>query len=95
MRDKHNNKSEQTAFSEFLSIRYLDESKFNGIGSTDLVANLVSKIQEKMRNRILQGETQKEKKNEGEKVVQKEQQLLNISGVATKSLNLVILQIRL
>ena len=80
--DKHNSKSEQTAFSKFLSIRYLDESKFNGIASSNLITNLASKVQDYNEEQGLQGVTQKEKKNEAGKILQKEQQLLNISGVA-------------
>ena len=80
--DKHNIKSEQTAFSKFLSIRYLNESKFNAIASSNMIGNLASKVQDYSEEQVFQGVTQKEKKNEEGRIVQKERQLLNISGVA-------------
>jgi hypothetical protein len=79
------NKSKQGAFSEFLSIHYLDESEFNRIGSTDVVANVASKFEHIDKKQPQQGEIQKEKekekKNEKGKIVQQER-FLNISGIA-------------
>lgn len=79
----YSNKSKQGAFSKFLSIRYLNESEFNGIGSTYVVANVASKFEPIDKKQPQQGEIQKEKekKNEKGKIVQQER-FLNISGIA-------------
>jgi hypothetical protein len=80
--DKHNIKPEQTAFSKFLSIRYLNESKFNAIASSNIIGNLTSKVQDYSEEQVFREVMQKGKKNEEGRITQEERQLLNISGVA-------------
>lgn len=79
--DNNNNKSEQTAFSELLSIRYQDKVEFKGISSAGPEDNGPSKFQQG-KGKLQQEERQMEKKGDMGKIGQQEQ-FLNISGVAT------------
>jgi hypothetical protein len=82
--DKHNNKSEETAFSKLLSIRYLGDARFNGIGSNGSATSLAGcTVVSCIDNELEQHEEiKKEEEDEWRKITQQEEQLLNISGVA-------------